>query len=66
MDDTIRIKYGARNLVCNYALNYVVLRQKLGLTIYNYATTVKSLCICCLHIPATSQAPNFTTYPNTK
>ena len=63
-DDTIRIKHGAHNSVCNYALNYVVLRQNLGLTNYNYATTVKSL--WCLHLPATRQAPNFTTYPNTK
>jgi len=57
MDDTIRKKHGEQNLVCNYVLNYVVLRQKLGLTNYNFATTVKSLCIWCLHIPATCQAP---------
>jgi hypothetical protein len=66
MDDTIRIKHGAHNLVCNYALNYVVLRQKLGLTNYSYATTVKSLWIWCLNLSATRQAPNFTTYSNTK
>jgi len=65
-DDAIRIKHGAHNLVCIYALNYVVLRQKLGLPNYNYATTVKSLCIWCLPIPVTRQTPNFTTDPNIK